>query len=319
MKMKNTLPALCLIFISAMIPLTGINDYYMTIFCQAAIYSVVVLGLNFITGMTGQMNMGNAAVYGLGAYTMGLLTTRMGMSPWIALIFVALMGCLIGCLIGWPSLRVQGVYLSLTTIAFNEIVRLLLQNLQFTGGSSGVRNIPSFTLFGWEINTPSKNFYFLLVVLVLAAVVSQMIIRSKYGRAFIAVRDNVDAIESSGLNLTSIKMTAFMLSTVFGALAGGFYACFMGYISPSTYTTNLSTSFLVMLIVGGRGNVWGCIIGATIIAFAPEMLRFLGDYYKFIYALLVILIIVFNPNGLTSVYGRLREKLYAAKAHRVGQ
>lgn len=303
------------LLVAVLIPFTGVNDYYMTICCQAAVYSIVVLGLNFITGMTGQMNMGNAAVYGLGAYTMALLTTKLGFSPWIAILFVILTGCIVGFVIGWPSLRVQGVYLSLTTIAFNEIVRLLLQNLKFTGGSSGVRNIPNFNLFGLQINTPTRNFYFLLAVLVLFMVISNRIIHSKYGRAFIAVRDNVDAIESCGIKLTNIKLTAFVLSTVFGALAGGFYACFMSYISPSTYTTTLSTNFLVMMIVGGRGSIWGCVIGATVIAFAPELLRFLGGYYKFVYALVIILIILFNPDGLISLGRRMRDRSALRRMH----
>ena len=296
-------------------PQLGFNDYIMTIFVQGLLYSIIVLGLNFITGMTGQMNLGNAAVFGLGAYTAALSTTKLGISPWLAMILVALMGWFIGLLLGYPSLRVKGVYLTLTTIAFNEIVRLCLQNMEWTGGVGGVRSIPRFQIFGFSINTPVRNFYFILFILVLVIFVTHRIIYSKYGRAFIAVRDNVDAVETCGIKLSRIKVQAFTLSTIYGAIAGGLYASFMGYISPTTFTMNLSMSFAVMLIIGGRCSIPGCIIGAFVISFAPELLRFLGTYYQFTYALIIMLALIFNPNGLVALGPKIK-RLFLKIFHR---
>jgi branched-chain amino acid transport system permease protein len=285
----------------ASVPVMGFNKYYMTIFCQALVFSIVVLGLNFITGMTGQMNMGSAAIFGLGAYSSALLITKAGASPWLGLLLAVVMGVVIGYALGYPSLRVKGVYLSLTTIGFNEIVRLCLTNSKFTGGTSGVRSITHFELFGFSIESAEANYYFFLLALGVFVLISRRIIRSKYGRAFFAIRDNIDAVETCGLNLANLKIKAFMLSTVFGAVAGSLYASFVGYISPATYTTDLSISFVVMLILGGQGSIVGCILGAFIVTFAPELLRFLGDYYKLVYGALIMMAIIFNPKGLVAL------------------
>lgn len=308
-KPSTIIAAMIALAIMGVLPLTGINSYIVTLLCQAMLYSIIVYGLNFITGLTGQMNMGNAAVYGIGAYTYALLTTRAGMSPWISMVFVALVGWLVGVMLGYPSLRVKGVYLSLTTIAFNEIVRLVIQNMKFTNGVNGIRNIPSLGIFGITFDTPIKTYYFFLAALVLFTLLSVRLLKSKYGRGFVAIRDNVDAVESCGINLADIKVKAFVLSTVFGAIAGGMYASFMRYVAPSTYSTNLSISFVVMLILGGRGSVVGCLLGAFIITFAPEALRFLGNYYQFAYAVIVILAIIFNPDGLVSLGNRIFSKV----------
>lgn len=314
-KIKKSVIAAAAVFFAVMmvLPLTGINSYMVTLLCQAMLYSIIVYGMNFITGLTGQMNMGNAAVYGIGAYTYALLTTRAGMSPWAAMVFVALSGWLVGIMLGYPSLRVKGVYLSLTTIAFNEIVRLVIQNMKITNGVNGIRNIPSLGIFGFVFNTPTRTYYFFLASLVLFTLISVRFLRSKYGRVFVAIRDNVDAVESCGINLADIKVKAFVLSTVFGAIAGGMYASFMRYVAPSTYSTNLSISFVVMLILGGRGSITGCLLGAFIITFAPEALRFLGTYWQFAYAIIIILAIIFNPDGLVSLGNRIFNRLKQCK------
>lgn len=321
-KSKKTKPAkpiaiLAALAVAVLVPQMGFDNYILTIFVQALLYSIIVLGLNFITGMTGQMNLGSAAVFGLGAYTAALATTKLGISPWLAMILVIIMGWLIGCLLGYPSLRVKGVYLTLTTIAFNEIVRLCLQNMEWTGGIGGVRSIPRFELFGLEIKTPTQNYYFILVALIIFILISHRYINSKYGRAFIAVRDNIEAVETCGIKLSRIKVQAFTLSTIFGAVAGGLYASFMGYVTPTTFTTTLSMSFAVMLIIGGRCSIPGCIVGSFVIAFAPELLRFLGIYYQAVYAVIIILALVFNPDGLAflapkckKLFVKLRGKLH---------
>lgn len=172
-KMFSGAGYLLLIALAVGFPLMTSNTYYITLFCLAFIYMIAAFGLNFITGMTGQMNLGTAGIFCLGAYTSALLTTRLGISPWLAMLAVIAMGLIIGFGLGYPSLRLKGVYLSLTTIAFGEIVRQLVNNMtNVTGGAQGVRQIPFYNLFGFEINTRVRMYYFLLVGVVLFGFIS---------------------------------------------------------------------------------------------------------------------------------------------------
>ena len=217
------------------------------------------------------------------------------------------MGFLIGVGLGYPSLRLEGVYLSLTTIAFGEVVRLLVNNMtNFTGGAQGVRNIPPFTIFGYAIASKVQNYYFILAFVVLFAIISYRIMHSKWGRAFIAIRDNIEAVETCGIDTAQIKIIAFTLAAIFGCVAGGLYAHYSTYINASTFTLNLSVSFVVMIMVGGIGNMWGCILGAVIVSMLPEFLRFLGEYYQISYSTIILLCAVFLPSGIINTIKRRR-------------
>lgn len=297
-----------LVLLAALLPLVVTNTYYITMLCLAFIYMIVAFGLNFITGMTGQMNLGTAGIFCLGAYTSALLTTKIHISPWTAMLGVVLMGLLIGLALGYPSLRLKGVYLSLTTIAFGEIVRQLVNNMTgFTGGAQGVREIPVYNLFGFQLNSKLRLYYFLLVIATLFGIMAYRIIHSKWGRVFIAVRDNIDAVDSCGISSARVKIIAFTLATVFGTIAGGLYAHYSGYINPSSFTLNLSISFVVMVMVGGSGVLLGSIVGAIIVSMLPEFLRFLGNYYQITYYVLVLLCTIFIPGGLCNL------RLFGAK------
>ena len=292
-----------------LLPQVVSNTYYVTMFCLTLIYIIIAFGLNFITGMTGQMNLGTAGIFCLGAYTSALLTTKTSISPWIALIVVIGVGFLIGVGLGYPSFRLEGVYLSLTTIAFAEELQQLATNMtDFTGGAQGVRNIPPFTVFGYEITSKIQNYYFILAFVILFGFISYRIMHSKWGRAFIAIRDNIDAVSTCGINTAHIKIIAFTLASVFGCVAGGLYAHYSSYINASTFTLNLSVTFVVMILIGGMGNLWGCILGAVIVSMLPEFLRFLGEYYQLTYSILILLCILFMPGGILSVVKKLKRK-----------
>ena len=298
---KIATPAIPLV-IALVLPIIVTGRYYTTILVMTLIYIVVVFGLNFITGMTGQMHLGTAGVFCLGAYTSALITTRLPVNPWIALIASIIVGYLIGKGLGYPSLRVKGIYLSLTTIAFNEIVRQLINNVKFTGGVQGVRMIPTFSIFGHELSSTVSYYYFLVAIVVVFALISWKIINSKWGRAFVAVRDNPDAMEACGIDVADIKVKAFTLASIYGSVGGSLYAHFVGYINPVTFTVDLSVTFVIMLIVGGTGKLWGGIIGACVVTMLPEALRFLGEYYQLGYSIIVLLCVVLMPGGLISIY-----------------
>lgn len=295
---KEKVKAFIILLVIACIPLFVRNDNYRTVSCQAMIYAIVALGLNFIVGLSGIMTLGTAAVFGLGAYTTAILTTRFGLSPWLTLIPVGIIGWLIGKGLGYPSLRLAGVYLSLVTIGFNTIIQNLLTNLEFTGSGTGIRSIPNFSIFNVSMDTTLRKFYFIYVFLILFIIIAHRIVKSKWGRAFAAIGNNGDALETCGINMAKVKITAFTLSTVFASIAGSLYACQYNYVAPTTFSTVLSTSFVVMLIIGGLGNFWGCIFGAFVVAFLPQLMRPLGNWYRLIYALLMLIVVLFFPGGV---------------------
>lgn len=292
-----------------LVPSVVKGEYNIMLFDQVMIFTIIVLGLNFITGLTGQTNLGVAGVFAVGAYTSALLNTRFGMSPWLTLLASLGTGLLVGAILGYPSLRIKGKYLALTTIGFGEIVRLMLNNMTtVTGGPQGVAAIQPYDFFGIRIKTEREFYYLLLVFSILAVVIASRIINSKWGRAFKAIRDNEQAVESCGISLAEVKVKAFITSTAFASVAGAFYAHLIGYINPSNFTIDLSVKFLMMLILGGIGTVPGCIIGSMFITLLPEYLRFLQDYYWLIFSVIVFIFILKWPSGIVSIFQKRTRK-----------
>jgi len=297
----------------ALLPMFVNSAYYITIFNQILIYSIVVFGMNFITGMTGQMNLASAGIMAIGGYTMAILGTKLGVSPWLGLLAAVFMGVLIGYALGYPSLKLKGTYLALTTLAFTEIVRMLATNLtDLTGGTQGIKGIPAFSLFGIVFDTYWKYYYLVLVFAAFFMLMSLRIVHSKWGREFLAVRDNIDAIDSLGLDVKKIKIRAFILCAVYTSVAGVLYVGFYRYMNSSTYTPGLSFNFVIMLLLGGIGNVIGNFIGAIIVVLLPEMLRFLGDYYQLIFYVFCLVVAMFFPRGIVSMFKALKNAIVKA-------
>ena len=300
---QNIIFLLILFALAAAAPLIVTDSYNRGVFTIILINSITVLGLNFITGLTGQMNLGTAGIMAIGAYTSALLSVKAGVSPWLTLIVSMVMGLAIGLGLGYPSLRVQGVYLALTTIGFSEVVRMLLSNFQWTNGSRGVNGIPNLNLPGLDGGDPLIRYYIYLALVVIAVTIAFRITNSKYGRLFKAIRDNYEAVQACGVNIATPKIMAFTLAAVYGCIAGSLYALHMGFISPSVYTFDYSTTFVVMMILGGIGSVPGCVLGAIICTILPEKLRFLGNWYWIVFSIIILLMILFRPYGLISLLG----------------
>lgn len=308
---KKWLPLLgiALLLLAALaLPLVFTKRYYTNLMNQCLINIVVVTGLNFITGLTGQMNLGTAGIFSLGAYTSALLSTKLGASPWVGVLGAILMGMLIGITLGYPSLRLKGVYLSLTTIGFSEMVRIFITNLDdLTGGAVGVTQIPPFSLFGMEIRSNVSVYYLYLAITVILVLLAWRLVRSKWGRAFKAIKDNPEAMEASGVNIATLKIMAFTLAAVYGCIGGAMYAHFVRYINSATYTMDFSINYVIMLVIGGLGTVPGGVLGAILVTLTPELLRFLQNYYWFIYSIITLLFVVFLPNGIVSVIAKAKD------------
>lgn len=291
------------IILAAILPMFVSNNYHLNLMIQVLINIIIVVGLNFITGLTGQMNLGTAGIFSMGAYTSSLLATRLGINPWICMIAAVCMGILIGMGLGYPSLRVSGVYLALTTIGFSEIVRILMTNLTgITGGALGMTGIPVFSILGHKFQTNKEIYYLYLVMAVILIFNAYRIVHSKWGRAFLAVKDNPDAVEAGGISISSVKILAFTLAAVYSTVAGSLYAHYVGFINPSAYNLEYSINYVVMLVIGGIGSVPGNVLGAIVVTLVPEFLRFMENYYWLVFSVITLLFVVFLPNGMVSLF-----------------
>jgi branched-chain amino acid transport system permease protein len=288
------------------VPVITHDSYIIQLLNIAILNAVVVLGLNFATGWTGQINFGQAAFYGLGAYTTAI-ATKAGL-PWIATPLLSVMVVVAASLLlGLPTLRLRTYYLAMTTIGFGEIIRLIIVHWEpVTGGTSGLRAIPGISLFGFGPEGQIQHYYLLLAMLALAALVAARIRQSELGRAMIATKDSEIAAEQSGVDTTRTKLLAFMIGAVYAGLAGCFYASSIRFISPDSFSGTQAILLMTMLIVGGMGSIAGCVIGALVLTLLPEALRFLGQWYLVLYGLGVIVVIVLAPGGLASLASRPR-------------
>ena len=269
---------------------------------------IVVVGLNYITGYCGQINFGQAAFWGIGAYVTALATMN-GVSFWLALPLAAIATGLCSLLLGIPTLKLRAYYLAMATIGFGEIVQLVLIHWEpVTGGTSGLRGVPGVSIGGHLISGNLEQYYFLLAWCALALGLALRVRASKLGRAMIALRDSEIAAEVAGVDTVRIKMLAFAMSSMYAGVAGGLYVSYVNYVSPDLFSNAQAVLFFTMLVVGGTGSAVGAVLGTALLTALPEALRFLKEWYLVLYGVGVILIIIFIPEGLASLGARWRKR-----------
>lgn len=285
-----------------LLPAGRAGSYYMTLMILSASYAIAALGLTVLLGYAGQVSLAQAAFFGVGSYAFSILAVRYGQDFWLSLLAALAIALAFGALIGVLVLRLRTHYLALVTIGFQIITNLVLNNWNFTGGSDGVSGIPRPTLFGVNFMT-DRNFYWLTLVFI--AVAAYIVYRLRYsllGSTLLALREDEIAASTSGISVTAAKILAFSVCAGLAGLGGVFYASGSMYISPNVYTFNQSVTFFAMVLIGGQESIVGSILGAAVLTFLPEMLRFLHGYYIAVYGLAVVVIILFMPKGL---YGSL--------------
>jgi branched-chain amino acid transport system permease protein len=269
---------------------------------------IVVVGLNYITGYCGQINFGQAAFWGIGAYVTAIATMN-GISFWLAIPLAAVATGLCSLLLGIPTLKLRAYYLAMATIGFGEIVQLVLIHWEpVTGGTSGLRGVPGVSIAGHLISGNLEHYYFLLVWCALALGLAMRVRASKLGRAMIALRDSEIAAEVAGVDTVRVKMLAFAMSSMYAGVAGGLYVSYVNYVSPDLFSNAQAVLFFTMLVVGGTGSAIGAVLGTALLTALPEALRFLKEWYLVLYGVGVILIIVFIPEGLASLGSRWRKQ-----------
>ena len=286
------------------------DSYWLQILNFMMLNAIMALGLNFMTGRAGLICLGYAAFMAIGAYTVGILTLKAGISFWIALPLAGIFASLFGVILGLPAFRVKGHYLALVTIAFGLIVQELLLNLEsITGGTNGLIDIPSPSFFGIDMGTTvnfgfmsmtyQANFYYLcLVLLVITTVVLYRFSNSLFGLALNAMREDQLAAQCYGLNLTNYKLLAFAIGAFFGGIAGGVYAAMINFIAPENFGYSLSIIVISMIILGGLDSIPGALVGAFFLTVFPEKFRAFEDYRVMFYGIIIVLCLLFMREGV---------------------
>lgn len=293
------------------IPFMGFSQYVMNLLIKIGVYVMFGLGLNLLVGYVGLVSLGHAGFVAIGAYTCSILVISGGLNFWLALLISALVAAVFGVLLGLPTLRLSGSYLSIVTLGFGEIVRTILKNWKsVTNGTLGVKPIPKPTLFGTSMTLANHGLYYIMLAfLVIITILCIVIVKSKTGRAFLAVKTDETAAIMMGINVTYYKVLAFVLSGVICAVAGGFYATTMGYIDPNSFTFDTSTTILSIVILGGMGTVRGVFLGSIILIVFPELSRALMDYRFVVYGIILVLMMRFRPQGILGWKSQVPYKL----------
>lgn len=285
------------------------SPYLIHICVMAGLFCILALGLNFQLGSTNVVNFATAASYGIGAYTSALLAVHFHISFWLGLLISGSVASLFGLLLGIPCMKTKDYYLSLVTIAFGLIVYILLVNFSWTGGPNGIPNIPPPTfaghsfreplaLFGYELPFQSNYFYLIFALTGMALVIAQRLHHSRVGLTWNAIREDEIAARCQGIDVTWYKILAFCIDAFFGGVAGTVYAHYIGFISPENFAFIVSVVVVTMVILGGMDNVFGVIIGAVLLTLLPEKFRAFEDFRLLIYGVIVVMMLMFRPQGL---------------------
>lgn len=297
-----------------LLPLVVHNTYIIHILITCGLYIGLSLSLNLVSGFAGQLSMGHAAFYGIGAYTTALLMLNLHMSFWLTILASIAVSGLAGLLLGLPTSRLRGDYLTIVTLGFGEIVRLVLVNeIDLTRGPMGLPGIPSPTLFGYELDSKTAFYYLVLIFVVVVTLFLSRLTTSGFGIAMLTIKEDEIAAQSIGIYPVKYKLMAFMLSAMIAGVTGSIYATYVSFISPDTFLFNDSATILAMVVLGGIGSIPGSIIGAVILTIAPELLRSFSELRMMLYGILLVVMMNFKPTG---IYGQEKRKknIYKVKA-----
>jgi len=284
---KNIL--LLIVLILALVPILNVPSYQFYIIERGLQNAIIILSLVVLLGYTGLLSLGHAGFLAIGAYTYGILVVSVGVNPWIALLAASILTAIIGALLAIPSFNLSGPFLVVVTIAFGEIVRILILNwVKLTGGPYGLGGIDTL------ISNPKIMYYFLLLLVYFIAVATQRLGNSRIGLAFKAIKEDEIAAEVMGVNIRRYKLLAFTISSFMTGLSGGLFACLTSYLNPDSFTFAESSTYLLMVVLGGMSSVAGAVLSAITVTGLPEVLRFMSRSRMVIYALILLLVIRFS-------------------------
>lgn len=276
------------------------NAYYLQVLTFIGINTLLALGLNMLMGYAGQISLGHAAFYGIGAYMTAILTVHYHLSPWVALPTSIAAAIVIAYIVGMPTLKLSGYYLGMGTLGFGMIVNIIFREWSsVTGGASGFVGIPALKIGPVSFTSRQNYLYLVWGCVLLSIVICRRIIDSRVGRALRSIHDGEKAAAAVGVNTQTLKLQVFVLSAGFSALAGFLYAHLVYFISPETFNFIASIRMVTMVVIGGMASIWGALLGASLLTLLPEWLHAFSEFEMVVYGLILMIIMIFLPKGLT--------------------
>lgn len=308
---RQTLVIAVLILLLTALPLVAAR-HTLDLMIFAALYSIAGLGVGLLLGQCGIVNLAQAFFYGIGAYASAYGTVMLEWSPWLGILVGMVTAGLVALPIGWPILRLSGFFLALATLAVGTIGTILFFEWDWlTGGTLGIGGLPPLSIAGFAFDTPVR-FYYLAWVIALAALgLAWNLTQGRPGLAMRAVRDAAPAAEGLGVDIHAMRVKVFVIGAVLGALAGSLFAHHVTYVSVESFTVQRSIVFLLIPVIAGARMVWGVIPGALFITFVPEWLARFGDMHQMLFGIVLVLVVVLLPEGLTGLPARLRRRTAA--------
>ena len=305
-----------LLVLALLFPVFAGNDYLLTVMSLAYIYAIATIGLNLITGYTGQFNLAHAGFMAVGAYTVGILTVDHQVPFWIAFALSGFVATALGFFVGLVSLRLKGHFFSIFTLCVGYIMYLLIEKWEsLTHGTVGIIGIPApESIAGIDFETPRAQYYLVLFFLVLSVWVMHRIVTSLLGRTFMAVRNSDDLAEALGINLMRNKLLAFMLSVFYAGLAGGLYAGSVRFLGPGLAGVEHTFDMTMFMLVGGIGTLFGPLLGSISMPWLTQYLQFLQDYRFIVFGPILVLLVIFLPNGIVGSYVAWKTRNASRKA-----
>lgn len=313
MKKLNLLFALVVLAALIIVP-NFLKNYGIHMFTTWLVFIIATMGLNLTVGYAGQKSLGHAAFFGIGAYTVAIFL-KAGLSFWLGLPVAALFCFVVGLALGFPALRVQTIYLAFATLGFNTALWLVMRNEEWlTGGTFGINNIARPNLGGISFDGNLAYYYLVLAFAIVLGLLLWGLLRSPWGKAFTALRDNAIRAESLGIDTRNYTLLSFAIGAVYAGVAGGLYASQVQFIDPALFTVGASIMMYLMVVVGGPGYFLGPVLGSAVGVVLPEWLRFAQAWYLFVFGAAVVILMIWLPDGLLSIPDRIKARRQSREA-----
>jgi branched-chain amino acid transport system permease protein len=282
-------------------------SHYLDVMVFVGIFSLITMGLSLLMGYAGQISLGHAAFFGIGAYASGILCVKLALSPWLAMVGGALLTAVVAYAVGVPSLKLKGHYLAMATLGFGVIVNIVFnEEVELTGGPSGLSNIPGLKILGLPLRGELLFYILVWSIVLLVLIFCVNVIHSRIGRALRSIHDSEVAADAMGVETARYKVMIFVLSAVLASLAGSLYAHYVGFLSPSSFSLLFSIRLVMMVVVGGMHSLWGALLGTWLLTFlGNEWLHVFKDFDILVYGAILLFVVMALPEGLVSVVPRL--------------